>query len=70
MDYFVEKIINHAGDTKKPTSMSSHVKWLNHDSTHNSWEPWKALRLCDALHDYSRKNNMSRFIPKNIEGTA
>ena len=70
MEFFVEKILAHAGDIKKPTSMSFHVKWLNFDDSSNTWEPWKSLRLCDALHDYLRNNNMTRFIPKDIERTA
>ena len=70
MEFFVEKILAHAGDNKKPTSMSFHVKWLNYDESHNSWEPWKNLRLCEALHVYLKNNKMARFIPKNIENTA
>jgi hypothetical protein len=70
MEYFVEKVLNHTGDSKKPTSMSFHVKWLNYDNSHNTWEPWKNLRLCEALHVYLRNNNMSRFIPKNLEGST
>ena len=50
MEFVVEMILNHSGDTKKPTAMSFQVKWLNYDDTHNSWEPWKNLRLCKALH--------------------
>jgi hypothetical protein len=67
IEYFVEKVLDHAGDTKKPTSMSFHVKWLNYDTSHNTWEPWRNLRLCEALHVYLRENKMSRFIPKNLE---
>lgn len=52
MEHFVEKIVNHAGGTKKSTSMSFHLKWLNYDDTHNTWEPWKEVRLCEALHVY------------------
>jgi hypothetical protein len=66
MEYFVEKILNHSGDKKKPTSMSFHVKWLNFDDSHNTWEPWKELRLVEALHDYLRENNMKQHIPKNL----
>ena len=59
MEFFVEKILAHAGDNKKPTSMSFHVKWLNYDDSHNTWEPWKSLRLCDALHcDPARTRNL------------
>ena len=70
MEYFVEKVLGHTGDSKKPTTMSFHVKWLNYDDSHNTWEPWKNLRLCDALHVYLRNNNMSRFVPSNIEGST
>ena len=27
-----------------------HVKWLTYEDSHNTWEPWKNLRLYDALH--------------------
>ena len=70
MEYFVEKVLNHSGDKKKPTTMSFHVKWLNYDDSHNTWGPWKNLWLCDALHVYLRNNNMSRFVPRNIEGST
>ena len=70
MEYFVEKVLNHSGDTKKLTTMSSHIKWLNYDDSHNTWKPWKNLRLCDALHEYLRNNNMSRFVPRNLEGST
>ena len=70
MEFVVEKILKHSGDTKKPTAMSFHVKWLNYDDTHNSWKPWKSLRLCEALHDYFRDNKMKHFIPKNLEASA
>ena len=52
MEDFVEKVLSHTGDSKKPTTMSFHVKWLNYDNSHNTWEPWKNLRLCEALHVY------------------
>ena len=63
MEFVVEKVLKHSGDTKKPTAMSFQVKWLNYDDTHNSWEPWKNLRLCEALHDYLRDNTMKHFAP-------
>ena len=66
MEFVVEKILKHSGDTEKPTGMSFQVKWLNYDDTHNSWEPRKNLRLCEALHDYLRDNKMKHFVPKNF----
>jgi hypothetical protein len=67
MEYFVEKVLAHSGDKKKPTSMSFHVKWLGYDDSHNTWEPWKQVRLVEALHDYLRENNMKHHIPRNLE---
>ena len=70
MEFFVEKVLEHRGDSKKATSMSFLVKWLNYDDSYNTWEPWKNLRLTDALHDYLRLNNMIRLIPKNLEAVT
>ena len=70
MKFVVEKVLKHSDDTKKPTAMSFQVKWLNYDDTHNSWEPLKNLRLCEALHDYLRDNKMKHFIPKNLEASV
>ena len=64
MEFFIENILSHKGDKKKPSTMTFLVKWLNYDSTHNTWEPWKALRTTDQLHAYLRENNMSKVIPK------
>ena len=36
MEFVVEKVLGHAGDTKKPTTMSFHIKWLNYDDSHNT----------------------------------
>ena len=33
MEFVVEKVLNHSGDKKKPTTMSFQVKWLNYDDT-------------------------------------
>ena len=70
MEFVVEKVLSHLGDKKKPTTMSFKVKWLNYDDTHNSWEPWKNLRLCEALHEDLRDNKMKHFIPKNLEASV
>ena len=40
MEFVVEKILRHSGDTMKPTAMSFYVKWLNYDDSHKSWESW------------------------------
>eukprot|EP00873_Tetraselmis_striata_P040350 jgi/Tetstr1/460614/TSEL_000539.t1 len=32
------------------------VRWLNYDSSHDSWEQYSALRRVEALHDFARAN--------------
>ena len=70
MEFVVEKVLKHSGDTKKPTAMSFQVKWLNYDDTHNSWEPWNNLRLCEAPDDYLWDNEIKHFLPKNLEASV
>ena len=64
MEFFIESILEHTGDAKRPSSLFFKVKWLNYDESHNSWEPWKALRTCDRLHDYLRAHkNLKGLVP-------
>jgi hypothetical protein len=66
MEFFIEAIISHVGNKKAPSTMRFCVKWLNYDSSHNSWEPWKSMRNTDQLHKYLRENNMTYIIPKEF----
>ena len=63
-EYEVEKVLNHEGDIKLKGQMKFLVKWKGYDESHNSWEPWKNLRLVDKLHAYLRKHTMGKIIPK------
>ena len=63
-EYEVEKVLNHEGDIKLKGQMKFLVKWKGYDESHNSWEPWKNLRLVDKLHMYLRKHKMGKIIPK------
>jgi Chromo (CHRromatin Organisation MOdifier) domain len=64
MEFFVESILSHVGDSRRVSTLMFHVKWLNHPSTSNTWEPWRNLRLCESLHTYLRANAMQRLIPR------
>ena len=66
MEFFIEEIIAHSGNKSRPTQMKFHVKWLNYDVTHNTWEPWSYLRTTDQLIQYLRDNDMSSIIPKQF----
>ena len=70
MEFFVESILAHRGDRKKVSSLSFLVKWLNYDSSMNTWEPWGNLRLCEPLHTYLRAHSMSSLIPRSIRDAS
>jgi Chromo (CHRromatin Organisation MOdifier) domain len=56
MEFFVESILSHSCDTRRVSTLLFHVKWLNHPPESNTWEPWRNLRSCEALHTYLRTN--------------
>ena len=67
MEFFVESILEHRGNTKLLNSLFFKVKWMNYDDSYNSWEPWKALRRCDKLHDYLRADpKLKKLMPKDL----
>ena len=43
MEFYIEAITAHEGNTKKVSTLTFLVKWLNYSEEHNSWEPWSAL---------------------------
>jgi hypothetical protein len=67
LEFFVEKILDIRGDTKRVLSLQFHVKWLGFDETHNSWEPWKNLRDLAVLHEYLKGNNLGQLIPRKFK---
>ena len=66
MEYFIETVLAHRGDPLCVSSLWFHIKWLNYDDTHNTWEPWSGVRLTDALHSYLKTVNLSSLIPKTV----
>ena len=63
-EFVVESILDHSGDPKKKSELSFKVRWKGYTEEHDSWEPWKNLRLVEQLHDYLRSHNMAKLIPK------
>ena len=57
MEFFIESIIQHQGNSRRKTQMRFLVKWTDFDDSHNTWEPWK------NLHTYLRLHGMSKIIP-------
>ena len=64
-EYKVEKILNHEGNEQLKSSLTFLVRWNGYDSSFDTWESWKNLRLVDRLHDYLREHGMERHIPKD-----
>jgi hypothetical protein len=63
LEFFVERILDHTGNTKRLSSLNFLVKWHTYDDTHNSWEPYTNLRKTAVLHDYLREKNLHSVIP-------
>jgi len=67
-EYYVERILEHRGDVKRLRTLEFLVKWEGYDDSWNSWEPWKNLRLTEALHRYLIDNGLRRLIPREVQG--
>ena len=63
-EYVVEKVLEHEGNPDLKSSLKFLVKWKGYDDKHNTWEPWKSVRLVDKLHDYLKEKGMRKLIPK------
>ena len=63
-EYEVQEVLDHQGDPKLRGKMTFLVKWKGYDNSHNTWEPWKSLRLVDKLHEYLRNQKMEKLIPR------
>ena len=63
LEFFVEDILAHRGDTKRLSTLQFRVKWLAYDESHNSWEPWANLREMEVLHKYLISKNLRQLVP-------
>jgi hypothetical protein len=63
LEYFVEKILDHTGNTQRLNSLEFLVKWSTYDNSHNSREPYANLRKTACLHAYLRRKNLPNLIP-------
>jgi hypothetical protein len=50
----VARIIAHAGDPTRKSSLDFLVRWEGYDAANDLWLPWKELRDNVKLHDYCR----------------
>ena len=63
-EFHVERIMAHRGDTKKPSSLTFHVLWSGYPLSEATWQPWKDVRDCEALHRYLCQKGLKALIPK------
>ena len=66
LEFFVEAILDHRGNIRNVSTLEFFVKWQDYDSTHNTWEPCKNLRLVPPLHTYLRAHRLSHLVPKDF----
>ena len=62
MEFFIESIIQHQGNSRRKTQMRFLVKWTDFDDSHNTWESWKNLSLTLFTQTYLRLNGMSKIV--------
>jgi Chromo (CHRromatin Organisation MOdifier) domain len=49
LEFFIEEILHHTGNTNRLSTFNFKVKWQGYDDTYNSYEPWKNLRSTEHL---------------------
>jgi hypothetical protein len=64
LEFFIEEILHHTGNTNRLSTLNFKVKCLGCDDTYNSYEPWENLRSTEQLHLYLIRQNLKHLIPK------
>jgi Chromo (CHRromatin Organisation MOdifier) domain len=67
LDYFVQKVFAHRGNLQFKRNLEFHVRWLNYDESHDSWEPYAALRDTAPLHRYLHLHKLEKLIPQKFK---
>jgi hypothetical protein len=63
-EFGVERIIKHAGDIRRPSSLDFLVRWTGYDESEDLWLPWKELRTNVKLHDYLRDKGLTPLLKR------
>jgi hypothetical protein len=69
LEFFIEEILHHTGNTNRLSTLNFKVKWQGYDDTYNSYEPWKNLRSTKQLHLYLIRQNLKHVIPKQHQAS-
>jgi hypothetical protein len=67
LEFFVEKILLHTGQTNRLSTLSFKVKWQGYDETYNLYDTWKHFRNTEQLHLYLISKNIKHLIPKQYQ---
>jgi transposase InsO family protein len=67
LKYYVEKAFANRGNLKFKRNLEFHVRWLNYDESHDSSEPYAALRDTAQLHEYLRLHKLEKLIPQKFK---
>jgi transposase InsO family protein len=62
-EFVIDRILDHTGDSSRPSALQFKVRWLGFDAEDDTWEPWHNLRNSEALHLYLQANGLSKLIP-------
>ena len=65
----VDYILEHSGHPSKRSEIYFKVKWLNHDVSSATWEPYAHLRDNEKLHEYLRAHKLKKLIPRKFNTT-
>ena len=63
--YYIERVISHTGQKRRPGAMKFKVKWLHYDEITD--EPYVNVKFNEVLHEYLRKHGMESLIPASVE---
>jgi hypothetical protein len=66
LEFYIEKILEMAGDLEKCSTLDFLIKWVGYDDTYNLWLPFSEIRETDILHSYLRENNLNRLVPRKF----
>ena len=65
-EFFVQEVVDALIDQNLPkTEWSFKVRWAGYDESFNEWLDWNEIKNVDKLHDYLRRNNLGRYIPRS-----
>jgi hypothetical protein len=67
-EFIVQAIVDALMDPLLPkTQWSFKVRWAGYDESFDEWLDWNELKTVDKLHDFLRKNNLAKHIPRSCQ---